>query len=73
MKPENLNQITETISQWVVKDLRYKPMDNIIVGLVQDKLFGNPNFFEGYVSCQWTTRGKPLNKNKGRAELILKM
>lgn len=70
---ETLKTITETIEGWKVKELRFLPLDNIIVGLVEDKQFGSPRLYDGFVSCQWTKQGKPLKFNKGRKELILKM
>ena len=67
-----VNNITETIDGYEVRDLRYKPLDNIIVGLVKDKDYGKES--NGYfISCQWTKQGKPLKLNKGRKELILKI
>ena len=68
-----LKNITETIQGWKVKHLRYLPLDNIIVGLVEDKQYGNPRLYDGFVACQWTLKGKPLKINKGRTELILKL
>lgn len=69
---ESLNHITHTIQGYLVKDLRYLPIDNIIVGLVQDKEFGN-SARDFYISVQWTKQGKPIKLNKGRNELILKI
>jgi hypothetical protein len=67
-----LEHITETIEGYEVKNLRYKAVDNILVGLVKDKDYGKEsnNYF---VSCVWTRQGKPIKLNKGRTELILKI
>jgi hypothetical protein len=70
---EILKQVTETIGGHHVKNLRWKKTDNLIAGHVKDDLFGNPKYFDGYVTATWYRNGTPLNKNKGRTELTLKM
>ena len=69
----SFENIKTTIEGLEVKDLVWKPIDNIIVGMVKDPLLGKPELREGYVSCQWNKHGFPLNKNKGRDELILEV
>ena len=73
MKREDLDKITETIEGYPVKDLRFKPIDNIIVGLVQCPIYGKPTLHEGYISGQWHKDGTPTNKIKGRNDLKLKI
>jgi hypothetical protein len=70
---ENLERITKTKEGHEVKNLRFKTLDNIIVGLVKDPIFGKENLHEGFVSCQWTKYGKPIRNNKGREEFILEL
>ena len=70
---ENITNITETVEGYPVKDLRWLPVDCIFVGLVKDPVFGNEKLHEGYICAQWNKSGKPIKKNKGRAELVLKL
>ena len=69
---EKLTEITETVNGYEVKELKYNPLDNIIVGMVKVP-FANPKVFDGYECVQYRTNGKPTNRNKGRQDLILKM
>jgi hypothetical protein len=69
---EILKHITETIEGYEVKDLRWLPLDNIIVGLVKPP-YNNPKVHNGFESCAWKKNGYPTNRNKGRKDLILKM
>jgi len=63
-------KVTHTIEGYLVKDLRFKPVDNIIVGLCKDPI--HPiDLHNGFVAMQWTRQGKPLRINKGRTDLIL--
>jgi len=73
MTTEELSKIKETVEFFEVKDLRYLPMDNIIVGLVKCPIWGNPKIHEGFVSVQWTKYGKPIKGAKGRKDLILNL
>jgi hypothetical protein len=66
-----LNTINKTKNGYEVKDLRFLPVDNIIVGLVKCPILGRANLREGFICVQWTTKGKPLRINKGREDLIL--
>jgi hypothetical protein len=47
---EILKNITETQNCSPVKDLRWLPLDNVIVGLVKDDYWSNVKIHEGYVS-----------------------
>jgi len=73
MEREDLDKITETIEQYPVKDLRWLPKDNIIVGLVQDPFTGKATINNGYISCAWRKNGFTTNKMKGREDLNLKI
>ncbi len=55
---ENLDKITHTKGGYPIKDIRYKKMDNLIVGLVQDPICGRETFNNGYVSIVWRRNGK---------------
>ena len=68
-----IKDITKTVDGYLVKDLRYLTLDNIIVGLVKDPIYGNPHLRDGYISAQWNRYGKPIKLNKGRKELILNL
>ena len=70
---EFIKDINQTNGGYPVKDLRWLPLDNIIVGLVKDPMYGKPELREGYIAVQWNKYGKPIKLNKGRDELILKL
>lgn len=67
-----LDKITHTIEDYEVKNLRWLPIDNIIVGLVKCPIWGIPHLYDGYVSCKWNRKGFNL-KDKSRKDLTLKM
>lgn len=73
MTTEELKQITHTVENYEVKDLRWLQRDNIIVGLVRDPFTGKPTFNNGFISCAWRKNGLPTNKMKGREDLTLKI
>ena len=68
---EILEAIKETKTGLEVKDLRWLPVDNIIVGMCKCPIFGKETLREGFVCIQWNKQGKPLRINKGRTELEL--
>jgi len=70
---EFIKDINQTNGGYPIKDLRWLPLDNIIVGLVKDPMYGKPELREGYIAVQWNKYGKPIKLNKGRDELILKL
>lgn len=77
MKEEFLNSITETVEGYPVKNLVWKPIDNLIRGLVKDPITGNENLHGGYVTANWNRNGALLShcgfdKNK-RKDLYLKI
>lgn len=65
---ELLSKISLTTGGLLVRDLRYLPVDNIIVGLVQDTEYGSP-VRDYMIAVQWTKQGKPIKVNKGRKNL----
>ena len=71
MNINELNQITQTIEGYPVKNLRWLPLDNIIVGLVKCPYLGKDTLNEGYVSGMWRRNGTPTNKIKGFDHLYL--
>jgi hypothetical protein len=73
MKQEDLNKITHTIEGDEVKNLKWKALDNIIVGLVKCPILGKPNLHDGFISGMWKANGQPTNKIKGREDLRLKI
>ena len=75
MMNEIIKNITQTIEGYPVKDLRWLPIDNIIVGLVKDPILSNPKLNKGYSACTWKRNGKPTYKYGGgnRTDLILNM
>lgn len=73
INPAVLANIKATVDGSEVKDLRWLSVDNIIVGLVKDKIYGKPHINKGYLSGQWRFDGTPVNRIKGRDELKLKI
>jgi hypothetical protein len=73
MNQEYLNTIKATVSQFEVKNLRWLPVDNIIVGLVKDPIWGRETLHDGFISGQWTRKGVPTNRIKGREDLKLQI
>lgn len=67
-----MENITETMTGYPIKDLRWLPIDNIYVGLVKCP-YANPNLREGWVAMQWKKNGTPTYKNKERKDLTLKI
>ena len=74
---ENMDRILDAIKMtdggYLIKDLRYKSLTNIIVGLVKDPIFGKIELHNGYVSVQWNKSGYPINANKGRKEMRINL
>jgi len=72
---EIANTITETIVGFKVKNLTWKPIENIFVGLVQDPIFGKPELRDCFVSAGWRSNGTLLKKFGGdtRTDLNLKL
>jgi hypothetical protein len=73
MKQEELDLITETVTGYPVKELRWKIMDNIIVGKVKCPVLGKENFNDGYISGTWKKNGAPTNIIRGIEDLRLKI
>jgi hypothetical protein len=73
MEIELVNSITETTEGYLVKNLKWNQLDNILVGQVKDPITGRETLHDGFITAQWTRYGKPLKQNKGRTDLILKI
>ena len=73
MIAELLKNISKTVDGYPVKNLKYKQLDNIIIGMVKCPIIGNEKIHDGYICCQWRKNGKPTNTFKGREDLILIM
>jgi hypothetical protein len=69
MEQSILNSITETVDGTPVKDLVWKPTDNIIRGLVKCPVTGRDNFNNGFVVCTWRANGSVTIKYGGKARL----
>lgn len=68
---EILANIKTTVEGYDVKNLRFLPLDNIIVGQVKDPVWGKPELHDGFIAGQWKATGTPTNKIKGRNDLKL--
>ena len=68
-----IKDITKTIEGFEVKNLKWNQLDNIIVGLVKDPMYGKDTIRDGFVCVQWSKYGKPIKLNKGRTELIIQL
>jgi hypothetical protein len=73
MKQEELDLITETVTGYPVRNLRWKKMDNIITGQVKCPVIGKENFNDGYISGTWKRNGSPTNIIRGLDDLRLKI
>lgn len=73
MNTEQLTAITHTIEGYPVRNLKWNPLDNILVGQAKDPVTGRETHLEGYVIVQWRLNGKTTNKLKGRADLALNL
>lgn len=69
---DKLLYIRETVEGYEVKNLTFKPLDNIIVGLVRCP-YANPKLYDGYVCFQWRPNGSPTYRNRDRTDLALKI
>ena len=70
---EYINNITETVEGYEVKNLKWNALDNIIVGMVKCPMFGRAELHDGFVVCQWRKNGYATNRFKGREDLKLKI
>lgn len=72
---EVLNSITKTVEGYEVKNLRYKPLDNIITGFVKCPIIGRENLHNGFVTCVWLTNGSTHSRYGGtkRKDLYIKI
>lgn len=72
---EQIKNITHTAEGYEVKDLAWKPVDNIIRGLVKCPVTGRDNFNNGFVVATWRKNGTLTAKYGGtnRTDLYLVM
>ena len=73
MDKELLNSITQTITGYPVRGLRWKAVDCIIVGQVKCPVLGKESFNDGYISGTWRRNGLPTNFIKGLEDLRLEI
>lgn len=71
-KLEKILKITETVEGVQVKDLKYKPVDNILVGFAKDLITGQANK-DYWVTCCWRLNGAltPSYGGSSRRDLYL--
>jgi hypothetical protein len=67
---EKLTLIKQTVEGYPVKNLTWKPLDNIIIGQVKYP-YANPNLHDGYITVQWRRNGTPTHRNVDRMDLKL--
>ena len=72
---ENLKKITHTVEGYEVKELVWKPVDNIVRGLVKCPVVGRESFNNGFVAMTWKKNGSITQKYGGtsRTDLYLKI
>jgi hypothetical protein len=71
MEDEVLQAITHTVEGYEVKDLIWKPTDNIIRGLVKDPVTGRESLHNGFVVSTWKKNGSVTQKYGGNSRLDL--
>lgn len=75
MEEKVLQAITHTVEGYEVKDLVWRPLDNIIRGFVKDPVTGRESLHNGFVCVTWKRNGS-LNQRYGgntRPDLYLKI
>lgn len=72
---EQIKNITHTVEGYEVKDLVWKPVDNIIRGLVKCPASVSTKGQDGFVVATWRKNGTLTAKygGTGRPDLYLKM
>ena len=68
---EYINNITETVEGYEVKNLKWNTVDNIIVGMVKCPIMGRAELHDGFIIVQWRKNGCATNRFKGREDLKL--
>jgi len=70
---ERIKKITHTTEGYEVKNLVWKPLDNIIQGFVKCPARGRENFNDGFVVATWRKNGSLTEKYGGanRTDLYL--
>lgn len=72
---EIIKHITKTVEGYPVKELRWKPLDNIIRGKVLCPIWSKENVNEGYTTVCWRKNGTLTQRYGGntRKDLYLDM
>jgi len=72
---DKLEQIIRTIGGYEVKELRYKPLDRLILGFVKCPIWGKKELHNGYIAVAWRRNGNVLERygGKDREDLNLKI
>lgn len=73
MENEILEKIVETIEGHQVKNLRYKKVDNLIVGQVKCPVEGRETLHNGFVSCVWLVNGTVHHRYGGKTRDYLNL
>lgn len=75
MELSELEAITQTTEGYEVKELVWKPTDNIIRGLVKCPVTGREKFNNGFVVATWRKNGSltPRYGGASRTDLYLKI
>lgn len=68
---ELVKTITHTTEGYEVKDLVWRPMDNIIRGFVKDPVTGRESLHKGFVCVTWKKNGSLTQRYGGNTRLDL--
>jgi len=68
-----LQNVTQTVEGYPVKNLTWLPNDNVIRGQVKCPVVGKPNLHDGYIIVTWRKNGTLMGKWGGntRPDLYL--
>ncbi len=60
--------ITHTVNNYPVKNLIWRPTENIFIGQVKCPIIGRAELHDGYISATWRRNGSYIDKGKGKRE-----
>ncbi len=63
---EAISKLTHTVEGYEVKELVWKPTDNIIRGLVKCPVTGRDTLYNGFVVATWRKNGSVTIKYGGK-------
>lgn len=71
----NASMITETVEGYPVKNILWKPNENIFTGQVKCPILGKPELRDGYITVTWRSNGSLTPKFGGsnRKDLYLNL